>query len=139
MVYNGTIVQEVRQKYGGWVGHSIRMWKDDNGIEIITTVDTIDVSDNIGKELIVRFSTDIQSQGNSSSIELLYSILLNINNNIIVDMWYTDSMGVEMMERQRNVRSWPFNISEPISWNYVPVNEAAYIQDNNAALRYSFI
>jgi len=112
--YNGTLVQEVRQTFGSWLSHSIRLWRHTNGLEIVTTVDTIDVSDGLGKEVTARFSSDVKSG----------------------DTWYTDSMGMEMIERKRNVRSWPYNISEPIAWNYVPVNEVAHIQDDNAALAF---
>ncbi|PRP80616.1 hypothetical protein PROFUN_11559 [Planoprotostelium fungivorum] len=111
-LYNGTLLKEVRQKLGPWLSHSIRLWQGTSVFEVENTVDTIDISDGLGKEISMKFSSSLQTDGK----------------------WSTDSMGVEMIERRRNVREWPFNITEPISWNYVPVNEAAYLSDSSTRL-----
>jgi lysosomal alpha-mannosidase len=59
-----------------------------------------DFSDNVGKEVISRFSSDLPSHG----------------------LFYTDSNGREMLERKRNFRpTWSVDIQEPVSANYYPV------------------
>jgi len=56
-------------------------------------------------------------------------------------MWYSDAQGLEMIDRTINKRPyWPkfeFKIAEPESFNYVPMNEAAYIKDGSK--QYTFI
>eukprot|EP01117_Protostelium_nocturnum_P009283 TRINITY_DN3325_c0_g2_i1.p1 TRINITY_DN3325_c0_g2~~TRINITY_DN3325_c0_g2_i1.p1 ORF type:complete len:559 (-),score=163.49 TRINITY_DN3325_c0_g2_i1:736-2412(-) len=110
---NGSLVQEVNQRFSPWLSQSIRLYKSQELIEFRTTVNAIDVSDGIGKEVITRFSTGLQTQGK----------------------WFTDSQGIEMIERIRDKRPWPVpNITEPISWNYVPMNDAAFISDGSTKL-----
>jgi hypothetical protein len=66
-----------------------------------------------GKEIISRISTNISSQG----------------------YLFTDSNGREMQTRLINHRpSWYYNVTEPVSGNYYPVNAAAYIKDSSAQL-----
>ncbi len=60
-----------------------------------------------GKEVIVRYSTDIKSG----------------------DAFYTDSNGREMQERRLNYRpTWELEQTEPVAGNYYPVNAAAAIR-----------
>eukprot|EP01134_Creolimax_fragrantissima_P000152 CFRG0152T1 len=55
----------------------------------------------VGKEFIVRYTTDIKSQG----------------------VFYTDANGREMQKRVRNHRdTWVLKNNEPVSQNYYPVN-----------------
>lgn len=64
--------------------------------------------DGIGKEVISRFTTDLQSNG----------------------LFYTDSNGRELLERKRNYRpTWELELSEPESGNYYPVTSKILIRD----------
>jgi lysosomal alpha-mannosidase len=66
-------------------------------------------SDNIGKEVISRFTTDLQTNG----------------------LFYTDSNGRELLERKRNYRpTWDFQVTEPESGNYYPVTSKILIRDS---------
>lgn len=59
----------------------------------------------VGKEVISRIITDLDTQG----------------------VMYTDTNGVHTLKRIRNYReTWTLNSSEPISDNYYPVNARAY-------------
>jgi lysosomal alpha-mannosidase len=67
-------------------------------------------SDNVGKEIISRFSSDFVSHG----------------------LFYTDSNGREVLERKRNFRpTWPVNIEEPVSANYYPVTSRISLRDGD--------
>jgi lysosomal alpha-mannosidase len=64
--------------------------------------------DGIGKEVITRFTTDLQTDG----------------------LFYTDSNGRELLERKRNYRpTWELDLSEPESGNYYPVTSKILIRD----------
>jgi lysosomal alpha-mannosidase len=69
-----------------------------------------DFSDNVGKEIISRFTSDLASHG----------------------VFYTDSNGREVLERKRNFRpTWPVNIKEPVSANYYPVTSRIALRDGD--------
>ena len=61
------------------------------------------MSDNAGKEVIIRFDSDLISHG----------------------VFYTDSNGREILLRRRDYRP----VSEPIAGNYYPVNAQIFIRD----------
>jgi hypothetical protein len=69
-----------------------------------------------GKEVIVRYSSGIQSKG----------------------AFYTDSNGKEMVKRVYNERGpsypHPYNISEPVAGNYYPVNAMIALDDGKASM-----
>lgn len=72
-------------------------------------VGDIPINDGEGREIITRFDTDIESN----------------------EVFYTDSNGREMLERQRNHRdTWKLNLTEQISSNYYPVTTKIAIEDN---------
>jgi lysosomal alpha-mannosidase len=63
---------------------------------------------NIGKEVVSRFTTDLQTDG----------------------LFYTDSNGRELLERKRNYRpTWNLDLTEPESGNYYPVTSKILIRD----------
>jgi lysosomal alpha-mannosidase len=67
-------------------------------------------SDDVGKEIISRFSSDFVSHG----------------------LFYTDSNGREILERKRNFRpTWSVNIKEPVSANYYPVTSRISLRDGD--------
>lgn len=120
-VYEGELVTEVRQIYGDdadWVGQTFRFPKQDltdgNGgyIEVDYSVGPIPIDDNVGKEVVLRFNmTTLKTNGR----------------------FYTDSNGREFLERQRDYRpTWPLQVFEPISGNYYPIAQAAYIRDEQS-------
>jgi lysosomal alpha-mannosidase len=89
--------------WNSWVKQVIRLYAGENHLEVEATVGPIDISDNFGKEVISRFSTNLNNKG----------------------IFYTDSEGMEFEKRTRNYRPWPYNITEPVASNYYPMNQAA--------------
>lgn len=88
----------------------IRVYKDENFVEFQWLVGEIPVGDGIGREIITRFDTDIQSNG----------------------IFYTDSNGREMLKRSRNHRyTWNLNLTENVSGNYYPVTSKIAIEDQH--------
>lgn len=82
-------------------------------MEIEWTVGPVPIGDNAGKEIILRYDTDIQSAGK----------------------YYTDANGREVLERVRNSRlTWNYTGDEPVSGNYYPVNSRIWIKDSNRQL-----
>jgi lysosomal alpha-mannosidase len=72
LIIKGDLVQEVRQIFNPWLSQTIRLFNGSSHIEVEITVDPMPINDSLGKELITRFSTDI--------------------NN--VNTWYTDANGM---------------------------------------------
>lgn len=86
----------------------IRIYKDENYAEFQWMVGHIPIEDGIGREIITRFDTDIQSNS----------------------IFYTDSNGREMLKRKRNHRdTWDVTLLEKISGNYYPVTTKIAIED----------
>lgn len=86
----------------------IRTYKTEPLIEIDWTVGPIPVSDGIGKEVIIRYSTDIQNNGE----------------------FFTDSNGRQLLSRIRDYRpTFEINMTEPTAQNYYPVNSKILIRD----------
>ena len=82
-------------------------------VEVEWTVGPIPIDDNIGKEIILRYDTDIQSQAK----------------------FYTDANGREVLERTRDYRpTWNYTVFEPVSGNYYPVNSRIWIKDQSRQL-----
>ena len=72
-------------------------------------VGPIPVNDHVGKEIIVRYQTDIKS----------------------ASKYYTDANGREVLERIRDYRpTWHHIVDERISGNYYPVNSRIWIRDD---------
>jgi len=112
-VFVGAHVVEIRQVFNTWVTQIIRLYKDAAYVELVPSVGPIFIGDGVGKEVIMVFNSSIQT-----------------NNT-----WYTDAGGLEMKQRILNYRAtWDFQVTEPISGNYAPVNHAIYIEDANTRL-----
>lgn len=118
-IMQGDVATEVYQTYSDWVSHVIRLYKDEPFVEFEWTVGPIPVdtpwlenksSSKWGKEVIIRYNTDIKSDG----------------------VFYTDSNGREMVKREFNKRpsSYPeLVVTEPVAGNYYPINAMASIDD----------
>jgi hypothetical protein len=67
----------------------------------------------VGKEIIIRYNTDINSG----------------------EKYYTDANGREVLERIRDHRpTWHYVVDEPISGNYYPINSRIWIRDQDRQL-----
>jgi len=109
-LYQGKIVSEIRQNFSNWVYQVLRVYNNSNFFEFEATIGPIPINDNLGKEVIARFDTTIQS-----------------NNT-----WYSDSNGQDIMQRILNYRAtWDLTVTEPVAGNYVPSYYHGYIKDAN--------
>lgn len=108
-VINGPIVDEVQQKFNDWISQVVRIYKDENIVELEWLVGDIPIDDKTGREIVSRFDTDIRTGG----------------------VFYTDSNGREMLKRQRDHRdTWALNLTEKIAGNYYPVTAKIAIEDD---------
>ncbi|XP_034247479.1 lysosomal alpha-mannosidase-like isoform X2 [Thrips palmi] len=107
-VYKGALVQEVHQVFNEWVSQVIRIYAGEKHVELDWLVGPVPVDDLVGKEVISRISTNLDTKG----------------------VFYTDSNGREMLKRQRNFRpTWKVMISEPVAGNYYPVTSKISVRD----------
>ena len=112
-VYKGPLVEEVRQVFGNYVSQVVRLYKSERSAEFEYTVGPIPFHDNLGKEIITRFDTDIKSNS----------------------LFYTDANGREIKERKRNYRpTWKLDVTEPVAGNYYPINSRVYIKDSESQM-----
>ncbi|ALC39282.1 CG9463 [Drosophila busckii] len=113
VVYKGDLVQEVHQQFNEWISQVVRVYSDSNHAEFEWLVGPIPIDDKMGKEVITRFNSDIESNG----------------------IFYTDSNGREMLKRQRDHRdSWYVRIHEAVSGNYYPVTAKIALEDKLARM-----
>jgi len=113
----GPLVQEVYQVWNDWASMVTRLYTGTHRIEVEFNIGPVDISDGLGKEVISRWST-------------------SLNTN---ELWYCDSEGQEFMQRRLNWRPWNQTVTEPIASNYYPMNTAGYINDLTAQLQFSVI
>ncbi|CAD8127927.1 unnamed protein product [Paramecium sonneborni] len=110
--FNGKLVKQIyieKTAIKAWITN---FDKNEKIFYIDTFVDSIDISDYKGKEIILIILTDINNQ----------------------KVFYTDSNGLSLQKRQINHRdSWKMTVLEPVSGNYFPVNGAIMIQDEQQA------
>ena len=110
---HGETFQSAIIVYNNWTSQEISLYNDGLFVEVEWTVGPIPIEDRNGKEIIVRYDTDIQSQAK----------------------FYTDSNGREVLERIRDYRpTWNYTIVEPVSGNYYPINSRIWIKDANRQL-----
>ncbi len=94
--------------FNDWASQEINLYDNEEVIEMEWIVGPIPIDDQIGKEIILRYDTDIQSQ----------------------EKFYTDANGREVLERRRNYRpTWNYTVVEPVSGNYYPINSRIWIKD----------
>jgi lysosomal alpha-mannosidase len=99
---------EIHQVYNDWISQTIRLYKGTRNAEFQWQVGPIDVSDGFGKEIVIKFYSDLKS--NST--------------------FYTDSNGREMLKRVRDFRpTWKLEQTENVSGNYYPINSRIFIKD----------
>ena len=99
--------------FNDWTSEEISLYDNAEVVEIEWTVGPIPINDTIGKEIILRYDTEIQSQGK----------------------YYTDANGREVLERRRDYRpTWNYTVNEPVSGNYYPINSRIWIKDEDRQL-----
>ncbi len=106
-------VQSALIIFNDWASQQINIFSGIPTVEFEWTIGSIPIDDKIGKEIILRYDTDIQS----------------------ASKFYTDANGREVLERIRDFRpTWNYTVSENISGNYYPVNSRIWIKDQQKQL-----
>ncbi|KAM4749190.1 lysosomal alpha-mannosidase [Rhinophrynus dorsalis] len=106
-----SLVQEVYQNFSSWCSQVVRLYAEQPFVELEWTVGPIPIGDFLGKEVISRFDSELQTEG----------------------VFYTDANGRQILQRRRDTReTWKFQQTEPIAGNYYPVNSRIYIKDKSA-------
>ena len=106
--FKGQVVQSALIVFNEWASQQISLYAGGKTVEVEWTVGPIPVNDKIGKEIIVRYDTDIQNAAT----------------------FYTDANGREVLERVRDYRpSWNYTRVETVSGNYYPINSRIWIKD----------
>lgn len=112
-VLRGDVVDEVYQRFNEWITQVVRIYHDNSSatpIEFSWTVGPIPVEDNMGKEIVSRFTSQIESDG----------------------VFYTDSNAREMLKRRRNNK--PLWREELVAINYYPINSKINIEDDSSRM-----
>ncbi|CAF4357996.1 unnamed protein product, partial [Rotaria magnacalcarata] len=109
----GDNVQTAVIVFNDWTSQEISLYDEGEFVEVEWTVGPIPIDDNMGKEIIIRYDTDINSQSK----------------------YYTDANGREVLERTRDYRpTWNYTVVETVSGNYYPINSRIWIKDQNRQL-----
>lgn len=99
--------------YNQWCSQEVRLYNEANTVEIEWIVGPIPIEDGLGKEIILRYDTDIRSN----------------------QYFYTDANGREVLERKRDYRpSWNYTVYESVGGNYYPVASRIWIKDNQTQM-----
>ncbi|CAF3921346.1 unnamed protein product [Adineta steineri] len=106
-------VQSALIVFNAWASQEVSLFHGMRTVEIEWTVGPVPIDDNVGKEIIIRYDTDIES----------------------ASKYYTDANGREVLERIRNYRpTWNYSIVENVSGNYYPINSRIWIKDHTRQL-----
>ena len=86
----------VSQTWSSWLSTETRLHPNSDVVDVAYQVGPIPFEDGLGKEIFVRYSTDIASS----------------------ELFFTDSNGRELQRRQLNFRpTWKWNDTEPVAGN----------------------
>jgi lysosomal alpha-mannosidase len=108
-VLKGALVEEIHQTFDTWATQVIRMYRDEETIEVEWTVGPIPDDDGKGREIFLNYQTELVTFG----------------------LFYTDANGRQILMRQRDARPSvsEFVQTEPVAGNYYPINSRILISD----------
>ncbi|CAG2108860.1 unnamed protein product, partial [Medioppia subpectinata] len=113
-IYSNGSVSEVQQKWNDWISQTIRVYEDEEYVEIDWTVGPVPLTDNIGREVILTFDTNLQTN----------------------QQFYTDANGRQNIKRIRNSHQKDCGkFKESISDNYYPIYERILLKDNEKGMQ----
>ncbi|CAF4737494.1 unnamed protein product [Rotaria sp. Silwood1] len=103
-------VQTAIIEFNNWASQELSLYDGGEFVEVEWTVGPIPIDDDIGKEIIIRYDTDIASESK----------------------YYTDANGREVLERKRDYRpTWNYTVTETVSGNYYPINSRVWIKEKD--------
>ncbi|KAJ8919703.1 hypothetical protein NQ315_006231 [Exocentrus adspersus] len=109
---------EIKQEWRDWGIITFRIYPDTDYIEVDWVAGPIDVGDGQGRDVIIRYDTDLETNG----------------------FFYTDSNSRELMERKRNFRpTFEFTDGEPQAGNYYPVTSRIVMKDVDKGVEFAII
>ncbi|KAJ8705045.1 hypothetical protein PYW08_012365 [Mythimna loreyi] len=112
-VINGDLVKEFRVNLSPAGFINTKLYDSLNFIETEWIVGPIPITDDLGKEYIIKYETNIINNGE----------------------FYTDSNGRQMLKRKLDFRpQWNLSLAEPIPGNYYPVTNEIYIENEDLRL-----
>lgn len=115
-VFISNVVKEIHVTYTDFASIIVRLYNNTPIIEIDWIIGPVPIEDGIGKEIIIKYTTDLQ------------------NNKV----FYTDSNGRQTMKRRLNERaSWKYELKKPVIGNYYPVTSKIYIEDLDRNIRFA--
>ncbi|XP_034939557.1 lysosomal alpha-mannosidase isoform X1 [Chelonus insularis] len=116
--YVGPLVQELHLKVNDFVSEIVRVYHEERKIELDWVVGPIPINDSIGKEVIIKYESNLKSK----------------------NTFYTDSNGREMLMRVRNYRpTWNLSLEEPVAGNYYPVTSKIFLEDKERKMRLTIL
>ena len=90
--YHTPLVSEAHQVFANWSTQVVRLYHNSSALELEWTIGPVPIADGLGKEVISRINSDIESG----------------------DRFTTDANGYEMSERIRDYRAtFTLNLTEP--------------------------
>ena len=108
-----SLIQSALIVFNEWASQQINIYDNSSAVEVEWSVGPIAIHDNISKEVIIRYDTDIASTAK----------------------FYTDANGREVLERIRDYRpTWNYTVLENVSGNYYPINSRIWINDQQRQL-----
>jgi hypothetical protein len=108
-IVNGPIINEAQQSFSNWITQRIQLVGQQRQVEFHYSVGSIPISDNVGKEIVSIYDSNVASG----------------------TTWFTDSNGREFLTRVKDYRpTWNYKVDQPIAGNYYPVNAAIYVKDS---------
>jgi len=111
-VIHGKKFSEVRQVFSDWAVQTVRIYDDEPSVEMEWTVGPIPIEDNLGKEVVSKFTASNFNTGPDGE------------NSV-----WTDSNGREFQHRILNYRpTWELEVHEPVAGNFYPITTAMYIK-----------
>ncbi|KAJ8705046.1 hypothetical protein PYW08_012366 [Mythimna loreyi] len=118
-VLKSDIVEEIQIRFSNYAGISLRLYKGFPTIELDWIVGPIPDADGLGKEVFIRYLTDLQNEG----------------------VFYTDSNGRQTIKRIRDSRATYTPVLDTgesgISSNIYPVTSKIYVEDLQKNIRLS--
>lgn len=93
-VYKNELVQEIHSSYSDWTSFVLRLYTESPTLEIDWMVGPVPIDDGLGKEVFLRYTTDLENRG----------------------IFHIDANGRQTIKRIRNVRAMyePYNL-DPIA------------------------
>ncbi len=89
--YDNGLIHEVRQHWNQWVSQTIRVYEDEEYIEFDWIIGPVDVDNNMGKEVIIRFETDLNNDKtfytDANGRQMVYKCLIEMKIFIIFIMF----------------------------------------------------